>query len=105
MSIIEQIYDSRVAEGYRLDSDRELDSKICDIIKRGDFEKDENVSNLFFEAGGWGQREGFQLGFRIAVVIMFECLALNENFTWKLIFEQVNDWAVMTVDSNCMDRL
>jgi len=81
MSIIEQIYDNRLAEECRVRSERELDKRISDIIKRGNFEQDEKVSNLFFEAGGWGQRGGFQLGFKTAVVIMLECLALSENFT------------------------
>jgi len=57
MSIIQQIYDNRVSEKSRLQSDRELDKRINDIIKRGNFEEDENVSNLFFQAGGWGQRK------------------------------------------------
>jgi len=81
VSIIQQIYDNRISEQSRLQSDRELDKRINDIIKRGNFEEDENVSNLFFEAGGWGQRGGFQLGFQIAVLIMMECLASSENFT------------------------
>jgi len=81
MSIIEQIYDNRLAEECRIQSERELDKRISDIIKRGDFEKDEHVSNLFFEAAGWGQRGGFQLGFKTAVVIMLECLTLSEDFT------------------------
>jgi len=81
MSIIEQIYDNRLAEERRIQSEKELDKRISDIIKRSNFEEDENVSNLFFEAGGWGQRGGFQLGFQIAVLIMMECLASSENFT------------------------
>ena len=81
MGIIQQIYDNRVSEEFRLQSDRELDKRINDIIKRGNFEENENVSNLFFEAGGWGQRGGFQLGFKTAVVIILECLALSENFS------------------------
>ena len=80
VSIIQQIYDNRVSEESRLRSDRELDKRINDIIKRGNFEENEKVSNLFFEAGGCGQRVGFQLGFKTAVVIMLECLAPSENF-------------------------
>jgi len=52
LSIIQQIYDNQVSEKSRLQSDRELDKRINDIIKRGNFEEDENVSNLFFQAGG-----------------------------------------------------
>ena len=81
MNIIELIYDNRLVEKIRIQSERELDERIIDLIKRGNFEEDENVSNLFFEVGGWGQRGGFQLGFKTAVVLMVECLALSQNFT------------------------
>jgi len=74
MSIIDQIYENRIDEECRLDSERKLDREIHVMLRREGYDVEEKLSNLFFEASGCGQQEGFRAGFRIAVALLVECL-------------------------------
>ena len=80
MNIIKQIYQSRISETIEVLSSRELDNRIYQMIERENIEEKEYLSDLFFEAGNYGQEDGFIVGFRLAVALMVECLG-----KWRLL--------------------
>lgn len=75
MNIIEQIYENRLDEEGQSASDFKLDNQIRTLLERNGYSTDSELSNLFFEASGCGQLQGFQSGFQTAVALMMECLA------------------------------
>jgi len=76
VSIIKQIYEEMMFDTKESRFNQELERsihKISEQMEYGDEEVKEYMEDLFFEASGCGQKEGFWSGFRFAVVLMAEC--------------------------------
>jgi len=76
MSIIEQIYQSKIYEYMGFHQNYELSNKIKEIGEMLEYEGEEKeeIKELLVDAGNCGEEEGFKNGFKLAVLLMAECI-------------------------------
>jgi len=76
MSLIEQIYQSDIYEYMGYHENYELSRKIKEIGERLEYEGEEKetIKELLVYASNCGEEEGFKNGFKLAVILMAECI-------------------------------
>jgi len=76
MSLIEQIYQSDIYEYMGYHENYELSRKIKEIGERLEYEGEEKetIKELLVDASNCGEEEGFKNGFKLAVILMAECI-------------------------------
>lgn len=75
MTVINQIYESRLAEDVKTTSSIELHRKINQLVIATTAlpEDKEELTDLFFEISNYGHEVGFEEGFILAIQLMAEC--------------------------------
>lgn len=74
MSIVDDILDKRVDEVRILASERKMDEELFSLLDRKGIPKNDEMTDVVFEASSYGQQYGFHVGFKTAVALLLECL-------------------------------